>query len=55
MIDVVRVDREDIRRRRSGKVDGYIPEVRRGVGSHTPKAFKKKEKDSWKRQVREYY
>lgn len=44
----IKIDMKEIQANRRGKADGYLPEVRRGTGVHTPKKYKKKNKDSWK-------
>lgn len=51
----VKIDMNKMQLNRSGKADGYLPEVRRGNGIHTPKAHKKKHKDLWKKEVKEAY
>lgn len=51
----VKIDVKQMQMNRKGKADGYIPEVRRGTGTHVPKAYKKKFKDSWKKEVKEAY
>lgn len=51
----VKIDMNQIQMTRKGKADGYLPEVRRGTGTHVPKTRKKKFKDSWKKEVRESY
>lgn len=46
---------KDAQSRRKGKADGYMPEVRRGVGVHVPKKHKEKEKQKWKKEVKSQY
>lgn len=52
---VITIDKQALMLNRSGKADGYLPEVRRGTGVHVPKKHKKKLKDSWKKEVRNAY
>ena len=49
------IDGNELQMNRKGKADGYMPEVRRGVGVHIPKKRKKKETDKWKKDVKNYY
>lgn len=51
----ITIDKTAMLLNRSGKADGYLPEVRRGTGVHVPKKHKKKAKDSWKKEVRGSY
>lgn len=51
----VKIDLNQMQMNRKGKADGYIPEVRRGTGTHVPKVHKKKYKNSWRKEVREAY
>lgn len=48
------IDVQDLVLNRRGKVHKGMPEVSRGCGVHTPKKHKKKYKDSWKREVKNY-
>lgn len=52
---VITIDKQELMLNRAGKADGYLPEVRRGTGVHIPKKHKEKNKNAWKREVRNAY
>lgn len=52
---VISIDLQAMQNNRSGKADGYLPEVRRGNGIHVPKKHKKKNKEGWKKDVKSFY
>jgi len=49
------IDTRTLQLNRKGKADGYLPEIRRGNGIHTPKKHKKKTEGQWKKEVKQYF
>lgn len=45
----------ELQQKRPGKADGYLSEVRRGVGVHTPKKYKKKHEQRLKEEIKKEY
>ena len=50
----IKIDTTEIMLKRAGKANKGMPEVSRGCGRHTPKMHKKKHKDHWKRDTKQY-